>query len=179
MLNNKSRQSQAVKAVTYKKMMSFIIIIDLAFFVLSTDPRYRHHRIFYLEEEIASCIFMLKYIARLVTITDSRKYGQMGALKGRLRYMMSFHTLIDAFATFPFSWNLLRILIFFRLLLILRTDSLGQAMDSLKRVLFYNREILYFAEVMATGLIMFTAVLMYYLRPQGGDLSNDGEEWSI
>jgi len=184
MLNNKSRQSQAV---IYKKVMSLIILIDLAFFVFSTDPRYRHHRIFYLEEGIASCIFMLEYIARLVTITESRKYGQMGALKGRLRYMMSFHALIDAFATFPFflefvtDFNLphLTYLRFFRLLRILRTDSLGQAMDSLKRVLFYNREILYVAGVMATGLIMFTAVLMYYLRPQGGDLSDDGEEWSI
>ena len=184
MLNSKSRQSQAV---IYKNMMSPIIVIDLAFFVFSTDPRYKHHHIFYLEEGIASCIFMLEYIARLVTITEGRKYGQMGALKGRLRYMMSFHALIDAFATFPFfiefvtDFNLphLTYLRFFRLLRILRTDSLGQAMDSLSRVIFYNREILYVAGVMATGLIMFTAVLMYYLRPQGGDLSDDGDEWSI
>ena len=181
-LNNKSRR---IKAVIYKKIMSLIILADLTFFVFSTDPKYRHYHIFYMEEGIASCIFMLEYIARMVTITESRKFGQIGAIKGRLQYMISFHAMIDACATFPFflefvtDWNLptLTYLRFFRLLRILRFDSLGQATASLKRVLFYNREILYVAVVMAGGLIMFTAVLMYYLRPQGGDL--DGEEWSI
>jgi hypothetical protein len=60
---------------------------------------------------------------------------------------------------------------------ILRTEPLGKAMDSLQRVLFYNREILYVAVVMAAGLIMFTAVLMYYLRPQ--EMDNEENEWSI
>jgi len=182
MLNSKSRR---IQAVVYKKITSLIILTDLAFFVFSTDPKYRHHHIFYTEEGIASCVFMVEYIARMVTITESRKYGQKGAIKGRLLYMVSFHAVIDACATFPFflefatNWNLphLTYLRFFRLLRILRTDSLGQTMDSLKRVLFYNREILYVAGVMAAGLIMFTAVLMYYLRPQGGDL--DGDEWSL
>ena len=50
-------------------------------------------------------------------------------------------------------------------------------MDSLQRVLFYNREILYVAVVMAAGLIMFTAVLMYYLRPQ--EMDDEENEWSI
>jgi len=181
-LNNKSRR---ITAVVYKNIMTLIIMADLTFFVFSTDPKYRHYHIFYMEEGIASCIFMLEYIARMVTITESRKFGQIGAIKGRLQYMISFHAMIDACATFPFflefvtDWNLptLTYLRFFRLLRILRFDSLGQATASLKRVLFYNREILYVAVVMAGGLIMFTAVLMYYLRPQGGDL--DGEEWSI
>jgi len=78
MLNNKSRQSQAV---IYKKLTSLIILIDLAFSVFCTDPQYRHHRIFYLQEGIASCIFMLEYIARLVAITEVRTYEQMDALK--------------------------------------------------------------------------------------------------
>lgn len=180
MLNSKSR---AIQAVIFKNMMSVIILIDLIFFVFSTEPRFRECKIFYIEEGVASLIFLFEYIARIITIVEHKKYGRLGPIKGRFMYMLTFHSLIDALATFPFflefviHLNLphLTYLRFFRLMRILRTESLGKAMDSLQRVLFYNREILYVAGVMAAGLIMFTAVLMYYLRPQ--DMNDD--EWSI
>ena len=181
MLNSKSRQRQAV---IFKNVMAWIILSDVAFFVISTEPGCKKNPIFYQEEGIVSCFFLLEYMIRLCTITESHKYGALGPLKGRLKYMISFHAIIDAFATFPFFLELLTdgnlptltYLRFFRLMRILRTDPLGKAIDSLQRVLFYNREILYVAGVMAMGLIMFTAVLMYYLRPRenGAD-----PQWSI
>lgn len=181
MLNSKSRQRQAV---IFKNVMAWIIITDLMFFIVSTEPGYNRFRIFYLEEGFVSCFFLLEYVVRLWTIAESRRYSPLGPWKGRLVYMVSFHAMIDAFATFPFFIELvmdnnlptLTYLRFFRLMRILRTDPLGKAMDSLQRVLYYNREILYVAGVMAAGLIMFTAVLMYYLRPRDNE---DEPSWSI
>lgn len=182
MLNSKSR---AIQAVVFKNIMSAIILIDVFFFVFSTESRFRDRKVFYIEEGVASLIFMCEYIARIITIIEHKKYVRLGPIKGRLMYMLTFHSLIDALATFPFFLEFviqiklphLTYLRFFRLMRILRTESLGKAVDSLQRVLFYNREILYVAVVMAAGLIMFTAVLMYYLRPQGMD--SDEKDWSI
>jgi hypothetical protein len=182
MLNSKSR---TIQAVVFKNIMSVVILIDLTFFVISTEPRFRDHKIFYIEEGVASLIFMCEYVARIITIVEHKKYGPIGPFKGRIMYMLTFHSLIDALATFPFFLEFviqlklphLTYLRFFRLMRILRTEPLGKAMDSLQRVLFYNREILYVAVVMAAGLIMFTAVLMYYLRPQ--EMDDEENEWSI
>jgi len=181
MLNSKSRQRQAM---IFKKVMAWIILTDVTFFIVSTEPGYKHFHIFYHEEALVSSFFLLEYIVRLWTITESHKYGALGPFKGRLTYMISFHAIIDAFATFPFFIELVSdndlptftYLRFFRLMRILRTDSLGRAMESLNRVLYYNQEILYVAGVMAVGLIMFTAVLMYYLRPHESDTE---PSWSI
>jgi len=184
MLNSNSRQRQAV---IFKKAMTLIILIDVAFFIASTEPGYGKHSIFYYEEAVVSTFFLVEYIIRLVTITESQKYRKLGPIMGRLKYMCSFHALVDAFATFPFFLEILMggeknlphltYIRFFRLMRILRTDSLGKAIDSLQRVLYYNREILYVAGVMAVGLIMFTAVLMYYLRPR--EIGADEKEWSL
>ena len=185
MLNSKSRQHQAA---VFKKVMTFIILTDVAFFVVSTEPNLQDNRIFYIEEGIVSSLFLLEYIMRLVWITESRKYEPSGPFWGRVKYAFSLHAVIDAFATFPFFLELIfkdtnlptfTYLRFFRLMRILRTDGLGRAIDSLRRVLYYNREILYVAGVMAGGLIFFTAVLMYYLRPIGGDLEDPSLEWSL
>ena len=202
MLKSRSRQKHAA---AYKNIMTLIILGDVLFFIVSTESEIWKHckNIFHWEEGIVSGIFMVEYLARIVTCTESRQFKKYGAFRGRVNYMLSLHMLIDAFATFPFflemsmGWTLptLTYLRFFRLLRILRTRAIGKALDSLNRVIYYNREILYVAGVMASGLIMFTAVIMYYLRPRCDDVRDDDfhsdghkyddinctvyEEWSI
>jgi len=88
--------------------------------------------------------------------------------------MVSFSAIVDACATLPFFIELifqvelprLTYLRFFRLLRILKTESFSKAMDSLVRVIYYNREILYVALILGIFLVMFTGILLYYLRPK-------------
>jgi len=183
MLNSNSNQPQAT---VFKTVMSWIIIVDVIFFIFSTVPEYMDNfgYVFQVEEGIVSWIFLVEYILRLYCVTESRRYGPLGPLRGRLSYIVSYEAIIDALSTFPFFTEqlsgkdlpTLTYLRFFRLMRILRTGPVGMAVDSLNRVLYFNREILYVAGVMAASLIIFTAVAMYYLRPRGVE---DDMVWSI
>lgn len=89
--------------------------------------------------------------------------------------MITSPALIDAVATFPYflehltGWNLptLTYLRAFRLLRILKTESFSEASKSVYRVFKYNSEILHVAMCIGIGMVLFTSVLMYYVRPIG------------
>jgi voltage-gated potassium channel len=123
----------------------------------------------------------VEYVLRLVTCTESRKYNKDGAVLGRLRYVVTPAAVIDCLATFPFfverftGWDLptLTYLRVFRLLRIGKTQGYGRALDAVCRVVYYNREILHVAVLVCTFLVLFTAILMYYLRPQNPDDAQD------
>eukprot|EP00539_Tryblionella_compressa_P006398 CAMPEP_0178764036 /NCGR_PEP_ID=MMETSP0744-20121128/17553_1 /TAXON_ID=913974 /ORGANISM="Nitzschia punctata, Strain CCMP561" /LENGTH=78 /DNA_ID=CAMNT_0020419137 /DNA_START=28 /DNA_END=260 /DNA_ORIENTATION=- len=77
-----------------------VILFDLVGFVLSTDPHLTksQKRIFQTWEAVDSWIFMTEYVLRLITVTESHKYGSMGCCMGRLRYAMTPSALIDLVA---------------------------------------------------------------------------------
>lgn len=55
----------------------------------------------------------------------------------------------------------------FRLLRITRTNSYSKAMDAVVRVFYFNQEIMIVAGLLGLYLVLFTSILMYYLRPRG------------
>ena len=172
MLNPRSRQ---FSAQLFKMCITGVIIIDLMSFIISTEPKYKELPIFLFVEGITSTIFLVEYIGRLVTCMESKYFKEFAPVYGRLRYLSSWSALIDTLATLPFfieyfcglplpTLTYLRI---FRILRILKTQSFSNAMDAVIRVIFYNRAILWVAFILCTGLVLTTAVLMYYLRPPG------------
>jgi voltage-gated potassium channel len=177
-LNPKSNQKPAR---IFKWFIATVILVDLLFFIVSTEPNLpqRAQYIFIVAEGVTSSIFLVEYILRLVTCTESRKYK--GAVMGRLKYMVTPSALIDCFATFPFfierftGWDLptLTYLRVFRLLRIGKTQGYGKALDAVYRVIYYNREILHVALLVCTFLVLLTAILMYYLRPQNPQDAQD------
>lgn len=174
LLNPRSNQPQAV---FFKFFIASVILVDVVFFMASTEEKWNESPIFHIEEGIASSIFLFEYIARLVTVVESRYYGSKGRIIGRLCYMCSTSALIDALATFPFflefiphlSLPTLTYLRVFRLIRILKTESYSRALDALWRVFYYNREIMYVGGLVCIFLVLLTAVLMYYLRPPDDD----------
>jgi hypothetical protein len=169
-------------AIFFKRFISIVILSDLVLFILSTDVKLSNHykKLFHASEGFASCIFLIEYIARLATITEKKKYRDLGPLTGRLRYAFTWGALVDLFATFPFfveyitGWDLptLTYLRFFRLFRILKTEGYVQALDAVYRVIYFNREILWVAVLLCMFLVLVTAVLLYYLRPQNADDSS-------
>ena len=136
------------------------------------DVYYR--QVFHIWEGVTSTIFLIEYITRLVVVTEATKYQKRGAFWGRLSYAMTPPALIDFVATFPFflelttGWELptLTYLRSFRLLRFLKTSGFAEATNAVKRVIYYNRQVLYVALLICVGLVLLTSVLMYYLRPQ-------------
>lgn len=173
MLNPRSNRPQAV---VYKHFIAIVILVDLLFFILGTEPDLSTStkHFFKVSEGVTSTIFLIEYIARLCVCTESRRYARYGPVLGRLRYLVTPAALIDAFATFPFfierltGWDLpqLTYLRCFRLLRIMKTQHYAKAFDAVNRVIYYNREILSVALMVCVFLVIFTSVLMYYFRPK-------------
>jgi voltage-gated potassium channel len=170
-------------ALLFKRFITLIILMDLLLFILSTDLNLSQHHgdFFHTTEGIASCIFLVEYVARVAVCTEKKKYHKHGRVGGRLAYMKSWAALIDLFATLPFfleyptGWNLptLTYLRFFRLFRILKTEGYVRALDAVYRVVYYNREILWVAALLCIFLILVTAVLLYYLKPQNEEDAAD------
>lgn len=178
MLNPRSRH---LPAVIFKGFIATVIMVDLFFFVMSTEPRYKNHPIFAYAEGISSTIFLLEYLCRLIIVVESKRYSNKGAFRARIQYIFSYGALVDALATFPFFVELLSgfqlptltYLRVFRLLRILKTEAYADAMNSVVRVIYFNREILYVAMCMCAFMVLITAFLMYYLRPSKDNDGND------
>ena len=182
MLNPRSTKPQAK---IFKNFIATVIVVDLIFFIMSTDPNYKDYSIFHHVEGITSSIFLIEYILRLITCMESKSYQEYGPIFGRLKYTITFSALIDALATFPFFIELLfrgnielptlTYVRIFRLLRILKTEAYAKAFDALWRVFYYNREILSVAGLVCLFLIVLTAVLLYYARPPPGKHKDEFE----
>jgi hypothetical protein len=172
-LNPKSRQWPAV---CFKYFISNIIIVDCIFFVVSTEPTFREKEfeLFNTVEGITSSIFLVEYLARLLTITEYKKYREHGVVWGRVRFASTVSSLVDLLSIFPFflglatGWELpsLTFLRAFRLLRILKTSGFVQATDAVCRVTYYNRQIMYMSFFVGLFMVFTTSVLLYYLRPR-------------
>jgi voltage-gated potassium channel len=178
MLNPRSRR---FSAQLYKMFITAVIAGDLGFFIASTEPELKDLPIFHTMEGITSTIFLVEYVARLVTCIESKYLKDHGPFFGRLQYLTSYNAIVDALATLPFfieyitglELPTLTYLRVFRLLRILKTQAFSNATDAVVRVMYYNRAILWVALFLCLGLVLTTAVLMYYLRPPPGETSAD------
>jgi len=171
LLNPKSLQ---LHAVIFKYFIATVIVVDFLFYVVSTEPAYQKNLppLFAWEEAITSYLFLFEYIARLWTITEYHKYR--GPIYGRLKYLVSYSALIDILATMPYfveeftvyELPQLTYLRTFRLFRILKTNSFMKAGDAVRRVLYYNRQIMTLSVFVGLYMILFTSLLMYQLRPR-------------
>lgn len=137
LLNPHSKQAQAV---FFKRFISMVILVDLMFFILSTDEQIggNNENLFRVAEGISSTIFLTEYVCRMATITESHKYSDKSPLTARLEYATTRAAVIDLLSTIPFflelgtGWNLptLTYLRFFRLLRILKTEGYGMFLTS-------------------------------------------------
>lgn len=185
LVNHRSHQFHAV---LFKQVISTVIVLDLLSFILETDDIWKdYHYIFQWMESASSCIFLLEFLARLWTCVERPRFRQLGPVMGRLEFLMSSRTMIDALATLP--WFLeplvgiplprLTYLRFLRLLRITKIHAGMRAIDAVWRVVYYNREILYVAAFICILLVMTTGVALYYLRPPPNGTAADEDFESI
>jgi hypothetical protein len=175
-LNPKSLQ---FPAVCFRYFISNVIVVDFIFFIISTEPVLKENgaEFFEIVEGVSSTIFLIEFICRIITITETSKYGSHGAFWGRVQFLTRASTICDVCAAAPFflqqatGWEIptLTFLRTFRLARILKTSGFAQATDAVWRVLYYNRQIMYLSLYVGMIMILTTSVLLYYLRPQNGE----------
>jgi voltage-gated potassium channel len=168
------------EAKLFKTFITCVILFDLFAFILSTEASlYESNKLlFHTLEGITSTIFLLEYIARLVTITENARYGSMGPIRGRLKWMTTVSAVVDLLATLPFfinvstAWQVpsLSYTRIFRVLRLLKTDGYRRAFGACYRVIYYNREILYVAVLVCFFLVLLSSVLLYYCRPRNHEV---------
>ena len=158
-------RSNAWQALAFKWFISIVIATDLVMFVVSTEPDLSDEQIqqFQWWEGLTSTIFLVEYLARLITVTEAKKYKEKGIIWGRLSYATTFPALIDLAATVPFFLErvfgldlpTLTYLRAFRLLRILKTSGFAEATKAVNRVIYYNRQ--------ASGMLNVYATACYVL----------------
>jgi voltage-gated potassium channel len=168
-------RSIAWQAITFKWFITFVIAMDVIAYIVSTEPNLtiQQRGLSTSWEAVTSSIFLIEYVLRLWTVTESYKYGTKGWCMGRFQYAITSPAIIDLVATLPYfvewytGWKLptLTYIRAFRLLRILKTQGFTDATKSVCRVLYYNSEILIVSVWIGLGLVLFTAVLMYNFRP--------------
>lgn len=148
---------------------------------MSTEPMYQKDLppLFGIEEAVTSYIFLFEYVARLATITENHRYK--GEVVGRLKYIVTFSALIDLFATMPYfveeftghELPQLTYLRTFRLFRILKTNGFMKAGDAVRRVLYYNRQIMTLSVFVGLYMVLITSLLMYQLRPRNSESARE------
>jgi len=171
--------SHASQASVFRRFITTVILIDLVFFVLSTDESLQlmPQGFYHVEEGVVSTIFLIEYIARSWTIPEARVYRSVNPWLARLRYAATFEALVDLAAALPFflelftGWQLpnLTYVRFARVFRILKSQGAIKALDAVYRVVYYNRQILWVACLLCVLLIFVTSILLYYCRPPADD----------
>ncbi|KAL7522959.1 hypothetical protein ACHAWX_007765 [Stephanocyclus meneghinianus] len=171
-------KSHSPSALCFQKFITTLILVDVIFYIASTEPKFSGLPLFYYAEGVTSTIFLVEYVSRLMVCTEQRRYAKYGRIRGRLRYLCTINALLDGIATLPFFIEFvidiqlptLTYLRIFRLLRMTRTNSYSKAMNAVVRVFYFNQEIMKVAGLLGAYLVLFTGILMYYLRPRGEEV---------
>jgi ABC-type phosphate/phosphonate transport system permease subunit len=115
----------------------------------------------------------LEHLVRIWSSIGDPQYAKLGPCRGRLRYMRSFHALVDFFAVMPWyiSWFIdvkvgfataLRVLRMFRLL---KFDNYTKAFDVVRNVFYKEKELLFVATFYTFCALLICATIMFLLAP--------------
>ena len=109
----------------------------------------------------------------------SARSARVNPCIGRLRYLVTIWALLDAIATFPFFVELaltrwvnpdstlprLTVIRIFSLFRVMRAENYARCFSSAHRVLWMNSQIFVIALTLCLTLVLFTSVLLFYMRP--------------
>jgi voltage-gated potassium channel len=118
-------------------------------------------------EEISIVFFTIEYILRVWVCVEDSRYSD--PIKGRLKYMKEFLSIIDllafapAYIPFLISVNLrfLRLLRFFRLFRLFKMGHYSDAFDTMVNIFKKKKEPLFITVMIGIIILVLSAVVMY------------------
>lgn len=147
-----------------------VIVLNVAAVILSTvqELQDEYERFFWYFELASVAIFTVEYVARVWACTIDDRYD--GAVRGRLRFMVTPGAIIDLLAIVPFFIPRLtdidlRAIRAVRILRLLRLFKLGRYSESatlLWRVLTNKKEQIVLALVSVVVALVFVSSMMYF-----------------
>lgn len=63
-------KSRASSARCFQQFITMVIVVDMIFYIISTEPKFEGVPMFYYAECITSSIFLIEYLARLYVCTE-------------------------------------------------------------------------------------------------------------
>jgi voltage-gated potassium channel len=152
--------------------MSVLIVVNVLFVLVDTmreQPSWLQG-ISWVVEVISVALFTIEYLLRVWTA--DLLYPELGAIKARLRYVVSGMAIIDLLSILPFylpmflpiDLRILRVLRLLRLLRVFKLARYSTAMASTGRVLKQSGPALLSSLSVVAMLMLVASVLMYYIE---------------
>ncbi len=125
-----------------KGMLIFLILLNVAITILESVPKYEitYGGLFETMELITVIIFAIEYILRVWSIVESDHY--QGAIKGRVKFIFSFYSLVDLCIFLPIIFprilttdlELTKMLRLLRLIRLLKIGEYSQSLSKVKKI---------------------------------------------
>ena len=161
-----------LKSNIFDFIIIFLVIINVIVIFLDTFKNIRIYIEPYYKiiDTVSIIVFSIEYILRIWTA--SLMYSKLSPVKSRIKYIFSAEAIIDLIALFSFylplfsyqNINIIRIFRLFRILSILKINRYTHALSDLKKVL-KKKSMQLISSIFVVGvLIIFSALLMYYIE---------------
>jgi voltage-gated potassium channel len=148
-----------------------LIVINVFAVILGTigSIQTKHSDILNIIEYVSVIIFSIEYLLRLWSCVTDEKYSK--SISGRLRYLISFLTIIDLIAILPFFLSFgavdLRVIRIFRLVRIFRLLKLTRyvkAVDLLSRVIKSKKVELLITTSIVLILFLCVSCMLFFIE---------------
>lgn len=167
-LNNQGEHDPRA-ALAFSWVMTLLVLANVAAIILESDSHIqaRFEAALDLFDACSITFFSLEYLLRIWTAPDSSRSGGH-PLRSRLRYMASFHGVIDLLAILPFFLQTLvpgldlRILRVVRILRILKLSHYSSALEDLMAAIWAERDSFISALYLLALTILITSCLIHY-----------------
>lgn len=166
------RKSRNLYNRIFNTAILILIVLNVLAIMLETFSSLQSHcqKYFYCFEVLSVVIFTLEYLLRL-WVADL-KYPELGPVKGRLRYAVSFMALIDLMAILPFylpmiitlDLRFLRILRLTRMFRIFKITRYSSSLKMMGNVLSMRKEELLISVFVTFLLLVFASTLMFQIE---------------
>ena len=158
---------------TFDIFIVSLICTNVLAIILESLPSLSSLGVFFKWFEIISVIiFSIEYLLRVWSCTVDKRYGKLGPVLGRLRFIVSFMGLVDLFAILPFylpfvipiDLRMIRLLRIVRMFRVFKAGRYSDALQSLGRVLKAKRAELAMTLTVTAILLVISGSLMYYVE---------------
>jgi voltage-gated potassium channel len=188
-LEDTDKGNLANKVINYFLIALIVLNVLSVIFETVQDFYSRYWSVLWMFEVFSVEIFTLEYAARLWVCNLDDRYK--GAVKGRLRYMISPMAIIDLLAIAPFYLPLLitmdlrflRALRLFRLFRLFKLSRYSESMAMFGRIVRDRKEDLVITLFIVVIVLVLSSAMMYYAehdaQPEKFDNIPDTMYWAI
>jgi voltage-gated potassium channel len=152
--------------------MTILILLNVLFVILETIEYFQNkfNHFFFIFEIVSILIFSIDYILRVWSCISLEKYRH--PFKGRLKYALSFWSIIDLLAIIPFfivifssyDFRFLKIYRIFRFLRIMKLEKYLNSSKIIKDVFRSKKDELIICLLISFSLVIVVSGLMYFIE---------------